>query len=400
MVTSARVTRRYVLGALACLPFASSLRAQSGGAPVTVGLDGEFALAYSTSAQAIEFGMRCALDEINRNGGVLGGRPLALMTKDHRSIPARGLRNLQQFAEVPDLVAIFGGRFSPVIIEQLPHLQRHRIPFMAVWSSADEIIANGMRPNYAFRLSLRDSLAMPKLLGTAIGRGYQKVGLLLINSSWGRSNRVAAERFVSETKGIRIVDSVWYNWTETTLLAQYQRLLGAGAQCIVLVANDVAGATLVREIASLPQSARLPIISHWGVTGGQFFNQAGKSLQEVDMSVIQTFSFAKARPDVRNRFMSIARSVSKGQIKHYEAIESPVGVAHAYDAMHILARAINLAGTTNRETVRDALENVRDYRGLVRHYEAPFTATNHEALGPEDLLMARYRQDGFLEPMD
>src|SRR4051794_37043930 len=113
------------------------------GGPVLVGLDAEFGLDNSVSAQAIELGMRAAITEINAAGGVLGGRKLELVTRDHRSIPARGIRNIRELAAMPDLVAVFGGRFSPVLIEQLPTLAEARLPFMAVWSSADAIVDNG-----------------------------------------------------------------------------------------------------------------------------------------------------------------------------------------------------------------------------------------------------------------
>ncbi|MDB5932142.1 MAG: transporter substrate-binding protein, partial [Polaromonas sp.] len=83
-------------------------------APVRIGLDAEFGLDNSTSAQAVELGLRSAIGEINRAGGVLGGRPVELVTKDHRSIPARGIRKIEEFARMPALVAVFGGRFSPV----------------------------------------------------------------------------------------------------------------------------------------------------------------------------------------------------------------------------------------------------------------------------------------------
>lgn len=42
--------------------------------PVLIGFDGEFGLKNSTSAQAIELGIRAGIHEINKNGGVLGGR--------------------------------------------------------------------------------------------------------------------------------------------------------------------------------------------------------------------------------------------------------------------------------------------------------------------------------------
>ena len=48
-----------------------------------------------------------------------------------------------------------------------------------------------------------------------------------------------------------------------------------------LVANDDEAAILVKEIATLPPAQRLPVIRHWGVTGGNFVVQAGPALQQV-----------------------------------------------------------------------------------------------------------------------
>jgi len=388
-----------MLGSALLIAFlALCLPAQAAPAPVRIGLDAEFGLDNSTSAQAVELGLRTAIGEINRAGGVLGGRPLELVTRDHRSIPARGIRNLEEFARTPDLVAVFGGRFSPVVIEQLPTLKASKTLFMAAWSSADMIVDNGMRPNYVYRLSLRDSLAMPKLLDTARKRGLRKVGLLLTNTSWGRSNLAAAEKFVEANKDVRIVQTAWYNWRDQTLVARYQALRAAGAQAIVLVANDDEAAVLVREVAALPPAERMPILSHWGVTGGEFTRQAGPALHQVDFSVIQTFSFFKADKKQLARFMTALAAVSP--IRRIEDIDGPVGVAHAYDMMHILAKAIDLAGSTDRKQVRDALENVRRHEGLIKTYAPPFSPTRHEALGERELLMARYRKDGVLVPTD
>jgi branched-chain amino acid transport system substrate-binding protein len=381
---------------LACLALSGGLAHAAGPQPVLLGIDGEFGLDNSTSAQAIELGMRTAVAEINADGGVLGGRPLELVTKDHRSIPARGIRNIQEFARMPGLVAVFGGRFSPVIIEELPTLKSTKTLFMAPWSSADAIVDNDMQPNYVYRLSLRDSLAMPKLLQSAHRRGLDRIGLLLTNTSWGRSNAEAAERALSANRGMRIVGTSWYNWRDTSLVGKYQQLRAAGAQAILLVANDDEAAVLVREVAALPKAQRLPILSHWGVTGGEFVKQAGPALQQVDFTVIQTFSFWKADPARVRRFLASAAKVS--DVRRIEDIKGPVGAAHAYDLTHILAQAIERAGSTDRKQVRDALEKLPAYRGLIKNYAPPFTPARHEALGPDELLLARYRNDGVLVP--
>jgi branched-chain amino acid transport system substrate-binding protein len=281
-------------------------------------------------------------------------------------------------------------------MEELPAIKATGTLFMAPWSSADAIVDNGMRPNYVYRLSLRDSLAMPRLLQAAHRRGLDRIGLLLTNTSWGRSNAESVERALPATPGMTIVGTSWYNWRDTSLLGNYQQLRAAGAQAIVLVANDDEAAMLVREIAALPKAQRLPILSHWGVTGGDFAKQAGPALQQVDLSVIQTFSFWKADPERVQRFLDSAAKVST--VRRIEDIKGPVGAAQAYDLTHILALAIARAGSTDRRLVRDALEKLPPWRGLVKHYAPPFTASRHEALGPGELLLARYRADGVLVP--
>lgn len=399
-VSLQRPDRRRVLGGLAGLPWGLGWAAPQAAAsapdqPVLIGIDGEFGLANSTSAQAIELGARIALSEINHSGGVLGGRPLALVTRDHRSIPARGIRNLHELAALPDLVAVLGGRFSPVVIEQLPLLRQLQLPFMAVWSSADSIVDTGGKSSCVFRVSLRDSLAMPFMLDSAARRGLQQVGLLLTNTAWGRSNLLAAERHAARAKVPRITDVAWYNWQEPSLIDRYLKLLDSGAAAVVLVANDDEAAVLVREVAALPKARRVPLISHWGITGGRFVASSGPALFEVDVSVIQTFSFFQARGPALARFMQTA---SQFGLRRIEDIVSPVGVAQAYDAVHLLALAIRTAGSASRMAVRDALERLPPHQGLVRRYAPAFTAQRHEALGSQQLLMARYRRDGVLVP--
>ena len=391
-----RTRRRLVCAAAAALAVPFAGRAGANVRPVRVGLDAEFGLENSTSAQAIELGLRVAIAEVNAAGGVLGGRPLELLTRDNRSMPARAAANLRELAAQPDLVAVFGGKFSPVMIEAVPLAHQLTLPLLAVWSSADLIVEHTYRPNYVFRLALRDSLAMPKLLDTAAARGLPRAGLLLANTGWGRSNLAAAQRHVATAARSTITGVNWHNWGEPTVVDRYRDLVNGGAQAVVAVANDDDGALLVREVAALPAAQRVPLLFHQGITGGRFVALCGPALQALDVSVLQTFSFFRAEAGPRERFMATARRL--GLASRFEQIEAPTGVAHAYDLLHILARAVDLARGTDRPAVRAALEQVPAHRGLIKPYAPPFSATRHEALGSRDLLMARYRADGALVP--
>jgi branched-chain amino acid transport system substrate-binding protein len=359
--------------------------------PVLIGLDAEFGYAGSTSAEAISAGIQIAIEEINRAGGVLGGRPLALLEKANHSVPARSIDNIKQFAAMPDLVAIFCGRFSPTVLEALPTLTSLQIPLLDPWAAADGIIDNGTAPNYAFRLSLRDSWAMPAMLRYAQSKGATRVGLLMLNTSWGRGNLKAAEQFVAGTRSLAIAGVHWFNWDDRSFLDKYRALLKAGAQAMVLTANPNEASILIKEVAGLAPEERLPIISHWGVSGGQLPELAGAALHQVDFSVVQTYSFIGA---TRPKADSVAKAaMRKFNVNSVRALPSPTGIAHAYDLTHILALAINQAGSTDRAAIRHALEHIKSYDGLIKHFKPPFSPKQHEALSQKLVFIAKYAQE-------
>lgn len=377
---------------IAVLTFPFSLWA--GGKPVSIGLDAEFGYANSTSAEAIRQGILIAIEEINQAGGVLNGRPLALVERANHSVPARSIENIKELAGMPDLVAVFCGRFSPTVLEALPAIHSVGLPLLDPWGAADAIIDNGYTPNYAFRLSLRDSWAIPVMMRHARSKGATQVGMLLLNTSWGRSNLKAAEQYAAGNTGIRITATQWFNWSDTSFMEKYRSLSASGAQAVILVANANEAEIFIKEVASLPAKDRLPIISHWGVTGGKLAELAGPALRKVDFSVVQTYSFIGDESEKAKAVVAAAKRLFKA--KGPRDVLSPVGVAHAYDLTHILAMAINKAGSTDRKAIRDALEQVGAYAGLIKTYPQPFTPGRHEALSPEDVFMAEFAEDGAI----
>lgn len=154
--------------------------------PVVIGLSAGFALKYSRTAQAIENGILLAIDEINTSGGVLDGRPLKLVVRDDRGLPARGLDAMNAFIDDENALAVFNGRFSPVAIGLAPVANARQILLFSPWAAADAITQHPY-PNYVFRVSLTDSWAMQVMLDYAHRRGFKKIALLVPNTAWGRS---------------------------------------------------------------------------------------------------------------------------------------------------------------------------------------------------------------------
>ena len=366
--------------------------------PVLIGLDGELGHENSTSAEAIKQGILIALEEINMQGGVLGGRPLQLVERANHTIPARSAANLKEFAAMPDLVAVYCGRYSPTVLESIPLIHELELPLLDPWSAADAIVDNKQSPNYVFRLSLKDSWAAPAMLEYLAQKKVKKIGLMMLNTGWGRGTKEASENYISQKKGLSIVDTQWINWDdkEDSMLVKYRTLRERGAQGILLTANAGEAAVLAKAMLSLPESERLPIASHWGVTGGDLPTLVGQGFYQLDFAVVQTYSFVDTHSRVAKKIVAAHNRLFGS--KDARDILSPVGVAHAYDLTRLLALAINKAGSTDRKAVRNALEKLGSYDGLVRKYNHPFSKTRHEALDSSNVFMARYSaKDGALE---
>ncbi|NQZ12438.1 MAG: ABC transporter substrate-binding protein, partial [Algicola sp.] len=187
-------------------------------------------------------------------------------------------------------------------------------------------------------------------------------------------------------RGLTPTSTQWFEWGKKDFSGTINNLYEADSKVIIYVGNPVEATKIIEQI-SLKQTP-LPIISHWGITGGYFPQLAGNALNKVDLRVLQTFSF------IDNNNAKVLRFVEKYKARYSitktAQIVAPVGTAHAYDLMHLLAKAIKKAGSTAADDVRQALETLEYHSGLVKEYAPPFTPQNHDALNKNDFIMTHY----------
>jgi branched-chain amino acid transport system substrate-binding protein len=394
---SLSLSLRLVLAAGLLAAGPGPVAAAPAGEPVYIAFDGAYGIKTNTAPLAIERGIRAAMEEINAQGGVLGGRPVKLLTSDNQGVSARARDNYLEHAARPGVVAVFGGKFSPVIVETVPEAQKTKVPLVSVWGSADQITEHGQLPSYVFRLSLKDSWGVEALLQRSRqAHKAQRICAVLPNTAWGRSSdNVIKNR--SGRLGLSVVATRWYNWGDKAFAEVVDACRTAAAQAMVLVANEVEAALILREIAQRPAAERLPVVSHWGVTGGVIHELAGEALGQVDFQVIQTFTFVgNERPRARRL---AAWLMKQGGYASPQEIPSPVGSAHAYDMTHLVARAVDQARSTSGDAVRLALEKLPPFDGAVRRYAPAFAPDRHDALGPQQVLFVRIERSGALVPL-
>ena len=398
MCHSRAIPLALTIGLIGC--FAMVVPAQSDevpSAPILIGLDADMSAGSAIGGEAIRRGAMIAINEINRAGGVLG-RPFRLLVRDHRGNPDRGIDNINEFAAKDDLVAVIGGVHTPVAMAELEAVHEHGIIYLGPWAAGTFVVEHSHEPSFVFRVSARDEYAGEFLIDAAFDRGYRRPALLLWRTSWGRSNE-AAMRVALENRGREPAAIEWFNTGTNSVEQQLDAIKSSGADVVMLIAAPDGAVATAKDMAALPAEERLPIIAHWGFTGGSFYQDARDELEKVDLNFLQTFTFFDPPfPDRAKRVLT-AYCQEFGGCDGPASVSAPTGTAHAYDLLHLLARAVRAAGTIDRDQVRQALEKLKRHEGLVRLYQPPFTTVDHDALGPEDLRLATYDENGVIVPL-
>ena len=74
--------------------------------------------------------------------------------------------------------------------------------------------------------------------------------------------------------------------------------------------------------------------------------------------------------------------------------------AYGLRSKHLLLLALlSVSLQSFSARVRDVLEQLQPYRGLVKHYRSSFTADRHDALDADTPFMANYAIDGAIVPV-
>ena len=302
--------------------------------PIKIGQVAALSGASAQSGEAITRGLMLAIDEINAKGGLLGGRMLELVQRDDESSPPKGLIAARELA-AENVAAIFGGIDTPVSLAIVPLLNKEKRVYVGVWAAGTGITRNGADPNYAFRVSAVDALVDVKLLKFAHQKfGAKKAGLMLINNPWGQGNEKGLQAAAKADPSVEIVGVEKFENNDVDMVPQLTRLKDAGADSIILVVNAPPGAQVMKSRERMGWT--VPVISHWGISGGRFPELAGSWAGKVHF--VQTYSFFGPQNDVGKRVLA-AMMAKYPDVKGPGDVTPPVGVANAYDAMQKIGRA-------------------------------------------------------------
>lgn len=353
--------------------------------PIKIGLVTALSGQSALAGEAITRGLQVAIDELNAAGGVLGGRKFELVRRDDESNPAKGVVAARELVFREKVAVLFGGLDTPVSMAIVPLVNQEKVPFMGPWAAGTAITRNGANPNFAFRVSAVDEIVDVGMLSYAQKTfGTKKPGLMLINNPWGESNERGLKAAMA-AKNVVPAGIEKFEGSDVDMVPQLTRLKAAGTDTLFLVGNVGPSAQVVKSLERM--GWKVPVVSHWGPAGGRFAELAGPGAKDVHF--VQTYSFFGKQSPIGERVIATMKA-KYPNVKGPADITPAVGVANAYDGMHLVAKAIAAAGATGGDAIRQGFYKIERHEGLIKTYVKPFSPTMHDAVTADDYVWAQF----------
>ncbi len=381
-----------------------SSEVQSAQKEYSIYIDADFTGAKQSS-HSIKQGIITALAEVNNE---VQNFKFKLIDKNHRANSLRSKKNLQAYLEDDKALLVFSGLHSPPLLSNKTFINNEKILLLDPWAAAGPITRAKSNENWIFRLSIDDSNAGTFIVNRSINEGFKKAHILLEDTGWGKSNEKTMNLALAE-HGLKPVGISWFNWGLGVNQAKLilHSIAESEADVIFFVGNAPEGKVFSKAMVALPESLKIPIRSHWGITGGDFSQVITKQDRAMlNLQFIQTnFTFLnKNLSKFETSVLELAKANNIGINDKYD-IKAHTGFVHSYDLTKILIAAINQAGLTGNKqddkiAIHQALTNLRaPVQGLLKNYQQPFSIYSqsnlnaHEALTTTDYAMGAYDMD-------
>ncbi len=342
---------------------------------VKIGVSGPFTGGSASMGVSMRDGVKLAVDEINKAGGVLGGKKIVLIERDDEAKNELGVQIAQELINKEQVSATVGFINTGVSLASQRFYQEAEIPVINNVSTGTLIAKQFLPPdhkaNYIFRTSANDAIQSGMIAQEAITRqGFKKPAILADSTNYGQLGREDLTKALA-AMDVKPVAVEKFNIGDTDMTAQVLKAKEAGADVILTYAIGPELAQIANAMAKL--GWKVPMIGSWTLSMATFIDTAGANGDGAMMP--QVFIQLPTTPK-RKAFIEAYQAAYK-----VDRMPSPVSAAQGYDSIYLLAAAINQAKSAEGKKIREALENLQTkVEGIVTTYDKPFSATDHEAI--------------------
>lgn len=298
-------------------------------------------------------GVLLAAEKINSSGGI-NGQKVEVIHYDSKSTTKDASAALAKLAK-ENVIAIIGSPTGEITFgaTQMANM-RHTI-----FISAGSRRRLGDSGPYIFRNTLPDTVAVNRLM-EYVTKEEGLCDFAVVTSMSNDYSHQLSALFKSEIidHGCKIVadihlwskDTANVSETETSIKDQIKEIKANGPEAIIYTGEAEEGARLMAEARR--QGLRVPMIGCEDLFSREFI-ESGKE------AVVGSILYTGFSPDWEEGHLK--RFIEDYKSKKGKAPDELVALG--YDAFNIVAKAIADAGSTVPQRVRDAMVNIKEFRG-------------------------------------
>ncbi|WP_035586814.1 ABC transporter substrate-binding protein [Hippea jasoniae] len=303
-----------------------------------------FAAADGASAK---HGAMLAVEKINNSGGILG-KKIKLVVYDDAVSSQQAVAIARKLIQEDRVVGVVSGSYSTPTRASAPIYQRYRIPLVVAYATHPDITKAG---RYVFRVGFlaRVEGAAGGYLATKILKA-KRIAVLTMNNDFGEA---LSSGFIKEAKkeGAEIVANLSFSLGAKDMTPYLTKIKSLHPDLIYCTGYYSEGALTVKQAKQLGIKARL--VGQEGFDSPMFLKIAGDAANGV---IITTDLNRDSKRPIVRWFINTYR-------KQFNMEPDMVG-ASSFDAVYILAKAIEMAKSTEPEKIQKALEKIKDFNGV------------------------------------
>lgn len=340
--------------ALLAMAVAASATALAGAAQaeVKVGFLGGFTGGIESLTPPIHDGARLAVEQVNAQGGILGGETLVMPTGDTTCSDASAASNAaDRMVNSEQVTAIVGALCTGATVAAANNAGIPGGVVMVSPASTAPAVTDLDDNDLVFRTVPSDAFQGEMLAKLVLQKGIDEVAVTYVNNDYGRG---LADAFTTtfEAEGGMVAANLAHEDNRADYRSELGSLSASGTQALVVLAYaDTSGQTIMRQ--AYESGMFTQYIGADGMVGDSLVEAIGADVLE---GMIAT---RPGSPDIPGAELFAEMATEAG------IDPSAVFAAQAYDAAFLLALAIEQNGSAEREGLSAALRSVATAPGEV-----------------------------------
>lgn len=291
---------------------------------------------------------RLAIEEINEQGGLLGKKVEFLLENDNCE-PAKGVERIKKLIDINGVKVIVGAMISGSSFSAGPYASRKNVALISPSATAAKLSEQPWT-KWFFRTCLRDDLQAKVLADVVMDKGFSRLATIVLDNTYGQGLEIALVEILKDSgwKG-KHVASVRYDQKKKDYLTQLQQIKDSKPDVVFASTYADDGIIVFKQALDLG----LDEVAWLGCDGnyGSGLFKEPKSAQFMEKAFLAGTRSAGGLTEAYDKFAKA----------YTDKVGEPPEVYcdTVYDAVWVVAKAIEKAGKYDGKAIRDAMETIK-----------------------------------------